>query len=257
MGAKHTNKIGRHKGQGQFIVVLVVDLPQRVFLWLVLFPEPREGNFARVFVGVLSLPVIENESRFGQCLKRVLGFDFGLGLILLFIFLLGWFLLGLWCSCSGCLGRLCFLLGWSVLDALIDQDRFGDYGLPDWLVCDGLIPTGGVWVFSTPFLVKSVLETTSDLRSQEQIGKGHTLSDEESVDKEVLFKDMDGVEGGFLGVIDGLLDVRVSTNKRAEPATEGWKDFGVGKGQPSHNGGIVLLGLSEESSLLVLRCDCL
>lgn len=158
----------------QFVVVLVVNLPQGVVFWFVLLPEPRQSNGSGVFIGVLSLPVIQDERWFGERFERMLGLDFWLGLIFLLLLLCG---LSFGCRWSGSLSRLGFLLGGSVLDSLVNQDWLLDNCLPDRLVDDGLKPTGGVGVLSTPGLVKDILEAPGDLRGKEKVCKCDALAD--------------------------------------------------------------------------------
>ena len=76
------------------------------------------------------------------------------------------------------------------------------------------------------------------------------------MDQEVLIKHADSLESFLLGVIDGLLVVRITTDEGTEPTTERRQDLGVGKGHPSENRGVVLLSLTQKACLLILRGNC-
>lgn len=168
-------------------------------------------------------------------------------------------LLLLWLSSLWLGGRLwllllgsSLLLWWLVGDGLLNEVKLvGDSGV-DGLVVDSLVPTGDVGVVGAPLLVEEELETTGDQANHDDIGKSGTLADEVCVDHEVLLKDVDGTLGALLGVIDGLLVVWVAANEGTEPTTKAGKDLRVAEGHPSEDGSVVLLGLAEESGLLVL-----
>lgn len=115
----------------------------------------------------------------------------------------------------------------SVFDSLVNQDGLLNDGLPDWLVDNGLEPTGGVGVLITPRLVQDILEATRNLRSKEEICKSDPFTDEEGVNKQVVFQDLDDIKGGLLSIFDRLLVVRVLADQRAEPKSEMWEDLGV------------------------------
>jgi len=51
------DEVRGHEGHGQLVVVLVVDAVDAVFVELAVLPEPGQGDFARLFVGVFALPV--------------------------------------------------------------------------------------------------------------------------------------------------------------------------------------------------------
>ena len=149
------------------------------------------------------------------------------------------------------------LLGRVVGDGLLDElELLGDIRV-DGLVGDGSEPTGDVGVVAAPLLVEEVLEATGDDAGSEDVGKSEALTNEVGVDEEVVLEGTDGLGGGLLGILDGLLVVGVTANQRAEPATESGEDLSVGEGHPSEDGGVVLLGLAEESGLLVLGGDCM
>ena len=57
----HTNKISGHENLRKLVVVLVIALPQRILLRIEVFPKPGQGDFPRLFVGVLALPVVESQ----------------------------------------------------------------------------------------------------------------------------------------------------------------------------------------------------
>jgi len=169
-GEETADKVRGHEDLGQLVVVLVVNLPERVLLRVVVLPEPLERIWS-VVVGVLTLPLIKGQSCLGQSLKRMLGLWCRWGLLFL-LFLLGlWLRGGLGCG-LGCLGcgllGLLRLLGWLVLDSLINEVEVAtSNSRVDGLVVDGLVPTGNVGVLSAPLLVEEVLETTRDDASSE------------------------------------------------------------------------------------------
>ena len=57
-GEEAPDEVGGHEGHGELVIVLVVDAPERVLVEFAVVPEPGEGDFARLFVGVFALPVI-------------------------------------------------------------------------------------------------------------------------------------------------------------------------------------------------------
>ena len=192
---RHTNQVGGHEGESQLIVVLVVNLVEGVLLEVDVLPEPGKGDLAGLLVGVLALPVVEDECSTGQRLEGVLGLGGRCSLLLL----LGLRSLGL----RGGLRLLLLLLttlllGRNVLQCLGDElELASDSGVAG-LVADGLVPTGDVGVRVTPLLVEEVLEATGDDAGDEEVGEGEALADEVGVCKEVLFKDVDSLEGGLL-----------------------------------------------------------
>lgn len=249
-----TDQVGGHEDLSKLIIVLVVNSPQGVFLSVEVLPEPLEG-IGGLLVRVLTLPLIERNGGLCQRLERVLCLWCSWGFLLLLLDFLGlWlgslllWLLGLWClSLLWCL----VLESW-----LVDQsERFNNSGV-DWLVVDGSVPTGSVWVLSSPLLVEEELETTGDDTSSKQIGKSDTLTGEVGVVQEVLLNDGDALGSGLDGVIDVLLVVWVTAHERTEPTTEGCENLRVEERHPLQDRSIVLLGLTEEGGLLVLGGDC-
>jgi hypothetical protein len=253
-----TDEVGGHEGHGELIVVLVVHLPQRVLLKVDVLPEPGKGNLTRLLVRVLALQLVENEGGAAEGLKRVLGLGL-LGSVILVVIVGG--SLGL-CSLLGLLGLglvslgCGLLLGGNVGDGLLDElELLSNVGV-DGLVDDGGEPTGNIGVGAAPLLVKEVLEAAGDDAGSEEVGEGEALTNEVSAGKEVVLEGTDSLGGGLLGIVHRLLVVRVTADEGAEPATEGAEDLSVGKGHPSEDGGVVLLGLAEEGGLLVLGGDC-
>lgn len=248
-----TNKVGGHEGHGELVVVLVLDLVEGVLFEVDVLPEPGKGDLTGLLVGVLALPVIKNEGGASKSLDGVLGLGLLL-LLLLFLLLLGGSLGG----GLGLLGLGLLLLLWGLVgDGLLDEVELVGNVRVDGLVGDGLEPAGGVGVAAAPLLVEEELETAGDEAGSEDIGEGEALADEVGVDEEVVLEGLDGLEGGLLAVLDVLLVVRVTADEGAEPSTESGEDLGVGVGHPSQDGGVVLLGLAEESGLLVLGGDCM
>jgi hypothetical protein len=222
-GEETADKVRGHEDLGQLVVVLVVNLPERVLLRVDVLPEPLERIWS-VVVGVLTLPLIKGQSCLGQSFKRMLWLWCRWGLL----FLLN--LLGLWLRGGlGCgLLRLLWLLGCLVLDSLINEVEVATSNRRvDGLVVDGLVPTGNVGVLSAPLLVEEVLETTRDDASSEQISKGDTLASQVCVVKKVLLNNIDCLESGLLGFLNVLLVVCVTANEGTEPATKRREDLGV------------------------------
>lgn len=234
-GVEATNQVVGHEGELELIVILVVDLPEGELLGVVVLPEPGESNGAGILVGVLALPLVKIEVGLAKGLKGVLR------LRLLLSWLLG--------SRGSGLGLL-LLLG-SVLDGLL-----GELGLVDGfevsLVDDGVVPPGGGGVGVAPLLVQDGSEGTGQESSGEEISQGDALADEEGVGGEVRLKDSQVLQGDLGDIVDGLLVVGVEAEERAVPGTEAGENLAVGEGHPANNGSVVLLGLAEESGLLVL-----
>ena len=61
------NEVGGHEGHGELVVVLVVQLPDGVFVEFGVLPEPGKSSLAGLLVGVLALPAtivsVRNVSR--------------------------------------------------------------------------------------------------------------------------------------------------------------------------------------------------
>ncbi|THZ99421.1 hypothetical protein D6C82_05163 [Aureobasidium pullulans] len=252
-GEETTDLVVAHEGEGKLVVVLVVHSPEGVLLEVNVLPEPGKGDLAGLLVGVLALEFVNLEGGAAESLDGVLGLGGGRGLLLIVV--LGGSSLGL----GGLLGLLSLggglLLGGLVGDGLLDELELLGNVRVDGLVGDSLEPTGDVGVVAAPLLVEEVLEATGDDAGSEDVGKSEALTNEVGVDEEVVLKGTDSLGGGLLGGVDGLLVVGVTTDQRAEPATEGGENLSVGKGHPSEDGGVVLLGLAEESGLLVLGGD--
>jgi len=249
-GEETTDEVGRHEGEGELVVVLVVNLVQRVLLKVGVLPEPGKGDLAGLLVGVLALQLVEDKSGAGKSLKGVLGLGGGGGLLLL----LNLFGLGGSLGLLGLGGGL--LLGGNVLDGLLDELELGGNSRVAGGVVNGLVPTGDVGVLSTELLVEEVLEAAGEDAGGKQVGKSQTLTNEVGVGKEVLLEDVDGLEGSLGGVVNVLLVVGVAAEDGAEPAAKGTKDLGVGEREPLEDGGVVLLGLAEKAGLLVLGSNC-
>lgn len=99
------------------------------------------------------------------------------------------------------------------------------------------------------------LETAGKDGRGEDVSQRQTLTDKEGVQAQVALNDTDDLEGGSLGSVDVLLVVCVTADQRAEPAAEVREDLSVAERHPPQDRGVVLLGLSEESGLLVLGSD--
>lgn len=244
-GLEATNQVVGHEGELELVVVTVVDLPERVLIGLEMLPEPGHGDGAGVLVGELALPVIKDESGLAKSLKGVLGLG-GLS--------------------GGGLGRggsssrgsglgLGLLLRGDVLDHLLSELGAGDDSLEGVLVDDGVVPPGGGGVGLAPGLVKDSGESAGKEGGSEDIGQSDTLTNKVGVGSEVGLEGSDGLEGNLGGLIDSLLVVGIETEQGAVPATELGQNLGVGEGQPAEDGSVVLLGLAEEGSLLVLGGD--
>lgn len=238
-GVEATDQVVGHEGELELLVVLVVNLPEGVLLGLVVLPEPGEGNGTGVLVGVLALPLIEDEGGLAKGLERVLGLGGGSGL-----------LSGGGGGSSG-LGLL-LLLGGSVLDDLLSENGGGDNGLEGSLGDDGVVPAGDGGVRRAPLLVQNGGEGTGQKGGSEEISQSDALADQVGVGGEVLLEDGNGLQGSLGGVIDGLLVVGVEAEEGAVPRADLGEELAVGEGQPADDGSIVLLGLAKKGGLLVL-----
>lgn len=214
---------------------------------------------SRVYINI---PVLKVEGGLAEELKRVLGLGSDRSGLLLLLSLGGGLDLGLRGS-GGSSGLLLLLLllvlraSWGlVLKSLLGEDGLLNNSLVDVLVDDSVEPTGDVGVAAAPLGVPEELEAAGDDAGGEDVGKGDTLADEVGVDEEVVLEDLDVGGGGLEVVIDVLLVVGVTTDQRAERATESGEDLGVGKGHPAEDAGVVLLGLAKKGGLLVLGGDC-
>lgn len=250
-GEETTNQVGGHEDAGELVVVLVLDAPERVLILGDGLPEVLHG-LGLVVVGVEALPLIERVAGTGQEVDGVLGLGLSGGLVLID---------GLGLGLGGSLGLLglggSLLLGGLVLESgLLEQlEGVGNVRV-DLLVVDGLVPTGDVGVLGAPLLVEEELEAAGDDADGEQVSEGDALANEEGVVQEVLLNNVDGLGGGLLGVINGLLVVGVPAQQGAVPGTEVGENLHVEEGSPLQDGSVVLLGLAEQGGLLILGGDC-
>lgn len=240
-GVETTDQVVGHEGELQLVIVLVVDLPERVLLGVVVLPEPLHSGRG-VLVGVGTLPLIDGELGLAESLERVLGLGSlrgGLG--------------GL--SSGGRLGLL-LLLGGSVLDDLLSEDGVGNDSLEGVLVDNGVVPPGDGGVGLAPGLVQNGSEGTGQESGSEDISQGDTLTNQVGVGSEVGLESTNGLQGDLGDLIGGLLVVGLKAEEGAVPGTETGQKLTVGEGEPADDGSIVLLGLTKEGSLLVLGGDC-
>lgn len=238
-GLETTDQVVGHEGKLELIVVPEVNTPQRVFFSVEVLPEPRHDGRASFLVGVETLEVLEvNTSSGRKQRQRVLR-------------LLSRLLSGLLRGLSSRLGLL-LLLGRGVLDDLLSKDGVGDDSLESGLVNDSVVPSGDGGVLGAPGLVQNSGKGTSEERSSEVIGQGDTLANEVGVGSEVRLEDSDVLQGSLGSLIDILLVVAVQAHEGTVPAAEARQNLSVDKGQPTEDGSIVLLGLTQEGSLLVL-----
>lgn len=267
-GVESTNQVVGHEGEGELIVVLVLALPDGVLGEGNVLPEPLHG-VGLIVVGVVAFPLIQSESGTGKCLEGVLGLG-SLSSGLLLLGSLGGGLLGL---LLGLLG----LLGGNVgeLRGVEELELGGDGGV-DGLVVDSGVPPGDVGVLGAPLGVEEELEATGDDASGEEVGQGDALANEVGVVLEVLLNGSKGLRGSLGSVVDGLLVVGVTADQRAVPLAHVGEDLGlyhfkvselndfeersdiethVEVAHPLQNGGVVLLGLAEQSGLLILGLD--
>lgn len=240
-GLEATDQVVGHEGELELVVVLVVDLPERVLVGLELLPEPGHGDSAGIIVGELALPVIEDESGLAKSLEGVLG--------------LGGLSRGSGRGSGGSGLGLLLLLGGDVLDNLLGELGLGEDSLEGLLVDNGGVPTGGSGVLLAPLLVKDSSEGAGEERGREDISQSDTLTNKVGVGGEVSLKRSDGLHGSLSGLVGGLLVVGLETEEGTVPGTELGEDLSVGEGQPAEDGSVVLLGLAEESGLLVLGGD--
>lgn len=237
-GVEATDQVVGHEGELQLVVVLVVDLPQGVLLGLVVLPEEGQSIGTGLVVGVLALPVIEDEGGLLKGLQGVLGLGLGS-------------LLSGRGRGSGSLGLL-LLLGGSVLDGLLGENGVGENSLEGVLVDNGGVPAGDSGVGAAPLLVQNGGEGTGEEGSGEDISQGDALTDQVGVGSQVGLKGGNGLQSSLGGIIDDLLVVAVEAEERTVPSTEAGEDLAVGEGHPADNGSIVLLGLTQKGGLLVL-----
>lgn len=234
------NQVVGHEGEGELIVVLVVNLPDGPLLEVEVLPEVLHGLVVVLDVGVLALPLIEGERGPAEKLKRVLGLG-GSGSVLAggggsrsgsLLLLLG----------SGLLLGLLRLLGRSVGQGggLEELDLLSNLG-EDGLVADSLEPAGQSGVLLAVGLVKEVLEAAEGDAGGEEISEGDALANKVGVADEVVLNNVKGLEGGLGGLIDVLLVVRNDTLEGLDPGTETGKDLGVEEGQPLQDGGIAAM----------------
>ncbi len=72
----------------------------------------------------------------------------------------------------------------------------------------------------------------------------------------MLLNNVNGFQGTLLRIIDVLLVVWVEAGEWTVPRTNLGEELGIGEREPLQYGGVILLGLTEESRLLVLRSNC-
>ena len=235
-GLETTDQVVGHEGKLELIVVLEVNTPQREFFSVEVLPEPRHDRRASFLVGVETLEVLEvNTSSGRKQRQRVLRLLSGL--------------------LSGLLGSrlgLLLLLGRGVLDDLLSEDGVRDNSLESGLVDDSVVPSGDGGVLGAPGLVQNSGKGTGEEGGSEVIGQGDTLANEVGVGSEVRLEDSDGLQGSLGSLVDILLVVAVQAHEGTVPATEARQNLSVDKGQPTEDGSIVLLGLTQEGGLLVL-----
>lgn len=95
------------------------------------------------------------------------------------------------------------------------------------------------------------LETANEGRGDEDIGKGEAVANEEGLGGEDLLEVISlGKEGG-LGRVDLALVVGDGADEGAEPGGEAGEEGAVGPVHPLLDGGGILLGGSEETSLVL------
>lgn len=230
-GVEATDEVVGHESQSKLIVVLVVNAPDGVVLEGNSSPEVAEG-FLLIVVGEVALEVIKSVSGLGEKVARVLGLGgSGSGL-----FLSSGGRGGL-SSLSG-LGSLGLLGGDVGQGRLVKVLKLGGNGGVDGLVDNGVEPTGDVGELLAPLRAEEVLETTGGDSSGEEISEGDAVTNEVGVAEEVVLDNLEGLESLLGGIINGLLVIWVTADKRAEPAAQRAKDLVVEVGQPSENGGI-------------------
>lgn len=249
-GEETTNEVGAHEDLSELLWVSEGNSPQAVLASWVVLPEPWEGTGAGILVGVLALPVIQDEGWAAEKLQWVLGW------LLLLDWLLNWlrglwsWLLNLWSS------WLWLLLWWSVLDSLGNELWLSCNSLEGWEVGDESVPTGEVGVLGAEVSTEDELVTTAGDGGNEEIGSGDSLTNQEGLGQKVGIQDADELLNISLSGIDVLLVVGILSDEWAEPGTELWQQSGVGEGHPLEDQGVVLLGLAQEGGLLVLGSDC-
>jgi hypothetical protein len=235
-----------HEGEGELLVVLVVEPPDRELVELAVLPEPGKGDLTGLLVGVLALPidllvgpivhfllirlnipVVEDECGLAKELKRVLWLG-SLGSFILLLLSLSSsldlrLLLGLGLRSSLRLLLLLLLLVLVlragrrfVLESLLGEDSVLDNSLVDVLANDSVEPTGDVGVVGAPLGVPEKLETAGDNAGSEEVGKGEALGNEVGVHEEVVLKDLDAGLSCFKVVVDALLVIGVTADQGTE-----------------------------------------
>lgn len=147
-----TDQVARHEDEGQLVVVLVVNLPERPLLRVVVLPEPWEGTRAGVLVGVLALPVVKDELGTAKGLQGVLWLRGSRRSLLL----LSGSGLGLRLgSRLGGSSRLGLLLWWGILNSLLDEGDI-DGSLKRGVVGNQAEPPGDVGESLAPLSVENL-----------------------------------------------------------------------------------------------------
>lgn len=267
-GVEATNQVVGHEGEGELIVVLVPALPDGVLSEGNILPEPFH-RVGLVVVGVVTLPLIKSEAGTRQSLEGVLGLG-SLGRGLLLLGSLGGGLLDLFLGLLGLLGGDVGELG-----GVEELELGGDSGV-DGLVINSRVPPGDVGVLGAPLGIEEELEATGNDASGEEVGQCDTLANEVGVVLEVLLNGGKGLRGSLGSVVDSLLVVGVTADQRAIPLAHVRENLSLCRfvsvsavtcgrrsvietyvevAHPLQDGGIILLGLAEQSGLLVLGLD--
>jgi hypothetical protein len=207
--AEATGKVAGLEQDGVLLVVLVVTDPERPAGGVVSLPEPGHGlAFGALGVGVEALPLVENERRGWKQVKRVLGLGLGL--------------LGLVVTSSGGGGSGLGLLGLGLLLSLGLLSRGGsghegsgdlrnraqlnvtDDGLELRLVDARQEPAVDVAEWLAESSVEHALVESQQRHADGDIGKSHTLTDQERAAEEVGVQESKSLADLTLGLGGGL-----------------------------------------------------
>lgn len=254
-GKETADEVGRHEGEGELVVVLVLAAPDREALPVHLVVEvlERAAGTAGVEVRVGALEVLKVEGRLGEEVKGVLGLgllgDEGLLSLLVVLLLLGGLLLLLGLGLLSLGGLLLLLLGGSdelglLLDELgvavvVDGSKLGRLD-------DGVGVTDNVGDLGADRGVNDRSEGRGEGRGEEDVGNGDALADNVGLLQEDL---VEGLEAGNDLVDNTLKDTLVVGKAAGEDAvgeSKADENLLVGKVLPLADlGGLVDVGGDE------------
>ncbi|KAI3486176.1 hypothetical protein L1887_50317 [Cichorium endivia] len=164
----------------ELVVVLVVELDDRVSLGVKVLKEPGQRLLARVLVRVGALPLVQVERRLGQVVQRVLGLGRRLGLVVLVVLGRGRSLGLLGLGSGGSLGLL-LLLGRNKLDVVLGELELLVDGEHLGLVGDGVEVAHRVGVLGAEVDAAEAGEDHADRGGEVEVGEGDAVADDEGL----------------------------------------------------------------------------